>query len=63
VSPGDPGVPDAHRPAPAILGADAWLVDDVMTSGATAEACVEALRDLGARAVYVLVVGRAGGGA
>jgi predicted amidophosphoribosyltransferase len=43
-----------------LAGADVWLVDDVMTSGATAEACAETLRAAGARAVFALVVARAG---
>jgi len=34
------------------------LVDDVMTSGATANACARALREAGARAVDVLVAAR-----
>ena len=53
----------ARRGAPSLAGADAWLVDDVVTSGATAESCAEALRAVGARAVYVLCVARAGTGA
>jgi predicted amidophosphoribosyltransferase len=52
-----------RRGAPPLAGADAWLVDDVVTSGATAEACAEVLRAQGVRAVYVLCVARAGGGA
>jgi competence protein ComFC len=35
------------------------LVDDVMTTGATLDACAKALRDAGARAVYGLTVARA----
>jgi len=34
------------------------LVDDVFTTGATANACAEALRDAGALAVHVYTVGR-----
>ncbi|HLM02828.1 MAG TPA: hypothetical protein VK400_17385, partial [Pyrinomonadaceae bacterium] len=35
------------------------LIDDVFTSGATAANCAEALKNKGARAVYVLTVARA----
>ncbi|MCU1277034.1 MAG: putative phosphoribosyltransferase, partial [bacterium] len=35
------------------------LVDDVMTTGATADACASALKQAGAAAVLVLTLGRA----
>ena len=36
------------------------LVDDVLTTGATTDACIGALRDAGCSTVYVAVVARAG---
>jgi len=42
-----------------IAGRRVWLVDDVLTSGATAGECARALRRMGAREVAVLVVARA----
>ena len=35
-----------------------WLVDDVMTTGATAEECARTLKRAGAKAVYVLTAAR-----
>jgi len=40
-------------------GADVWLVDDVLTSGATADACARTLRAAGAGRVRVLALARA----
>ena len=43
----------------AVEGAEVWLVDDVVTSGATASECARVLRSLGARRVRVLAIARA----
>jgi ComF family protein len=42
-----------------IAGADVALVDDVVTTGATAAAAAQALRDAGAKSVIVLAIARA----
>ena len=44
--------------APSVGGRTLLLVDDVLTSGATAEACVLALKTAGARRVLVLAAAR-----
>jgi ComF family protein len=46
------------RLAPRIAGLHLLLVDDVMTSGATAEACTRALLEAGAASVAVLAAAR-----
>ncbi len=48
------------RAAERVADAEVWLVDDVVTSGATAAACARELRRMGARNVSVLCVARAG---
>jgi ComF family protein len=41
-----------------IAGRDVLLIDDVLTSGATSDACVRALRDAGARSVRIACFAR-----
>jgi ComF family protein len=48
-------------PEPAhVMGRRILLVDDVMTTGATAATCAQALKEAGAREVHVLTICRAG---
>ncbi len=49
-------VPDPAQ----VMGKRILLVDDVMTTGATATTCAQALKEAGAREVHVLTVARAG---
>jgi ComF family protein len=48
----------AVRPGPSIGGRTIVLIDDVLTTGATADACARALRAAGATRIHVFTVGR-----
>lgn len=53
-------VAGAFRASPAVAGRDLVLVDDVVTTGATADAAARALREAGARRIWVVALARAG---
>jgi predicted amidophosphoribosyltransferase len=46
------------RPGHTVAHETIVLIDDVFTTGATADACAQALHAAGARAVHVYTVGR-----
>ena len=48
----------AFRASRRVAGRHVLLVDDILTTGATLDACAQALRDAGARRVGVLTVAR-----
>ena len=52
-------VAGAFSASGAVAGLDLWLVDDVVTTGATADAAARALLDAGARTVRVVALARA----
>lgn len=49
---------NAFKAKPAVKDKSVWLVDDVMTTGATLSAATDALLKAGAKSVYVLFVAR-----
>ena len=49
-------LPGKH--AGAVEGKSVLLIDDVLTTGSTAEACAKALREAGAKEIYLLTAAR-----
>jgi predicted amidophosphoribosyltransferase len=49
-------VPDGHKSA--IAGRNILLIDDVLTTGATVDACARTLKRAGAAKVFVLALAR-----
>jgi ComF family protein len=52
-------VADVFRAFPIVMNKNILIVDDVATSGSTLEACANALKHAGAKAVYGLTLARA----
>ena len=52
-------VADVFRAFPIVMNKNILIVDDVATSGSTLEACANALKQAGAKAVYGLTLARA----
>lgn len=51
-------VENKYRPRESLVGEQVFIIDDVMTTGATVSTCARCCLDAGAAEVHVLVVGR-----
>jgi ComF family protein len=50
---------DAFQATPSMCDSRVWLVDDVVTTGATATSCIQALKEVGAQVLGVVAIARA----